>query len=114
MNFFFFFGGGGGGGWGLFNYRRIIVINPVHQNVSGLVDMTYRLVYVSCGLPKWQAVKLTFFAPCLNIHTNLSRWFTSTCDYQNLQTVEPLSLACFVNSFTPKSGQLRLGKVSEN
>ena len=27
--------------------------------------MTYGLVHASYSLPKWQAVKLTFFAPCL-------------------------------------------------
>ena len=41
----------------------IIVINPVHQNFFGLVEMTYRLVHASYSLPKWQAVKLPFFAP---------------------------------------------------
>ena len=28
-----------------------------------LVKMTCELVHASCSLPKWQAVKLTFFAP---------------------------------------------------
>ena len=28
-----------------------------------LVKMTCGLVHVSCSLPKWQAVKLTLFAP---------------------------------------------------
>ena len=31
----------------------------------GLVEMTYGLVHASCSLPEWQAVKLTFIAPCL-------------------------------------------------
>ena len=35
------------------------------KKVLELVEMTYRLVHASYGLPEWQAVKLTFFAPCL-------------------------------------------------
>ena len=30
----------------------------------GLVEMTCGLVYANYSLPEWQAVKLTFFAPC--------------------------------------------------
>ena len=30
----------------------------------GLVEVTFGLVYASLSLPKWQAVKMTFFAPC--------------------------------------------------
>ena len=36
----------------------------------GLVEMTSGLVNASFSLPKWQAVKMIFFAPCI-IHTNL-------------------------------------------
>ena len=35
-----------------------------HQNVLGLVEMMFELVSVSFSLPKWEAVKMTFFAPC--------------------------------------------------
>ena len=45
------------------NNRRT-VINPAHQIFFGLVEMTFGLVHVSYSLPEWQAVKLTFFAPC--------------------------------------------------
>ena len=38
----------------------------------GLVELTCGLVHASCSLPEWQAVKLTFFAPCMKI-TNLLR-----------------------------------------
>ena len=38
-------------------YRKT-VNNPVHQNDSN------GLVHANCNLPEWQAVKLTFFAPC--------------------------------------------------
>ena len=30
-----------------------------------LVEMTFGLVNASFSLPEWQAVKMTFFAPCL-------------------------------------------------
>ena len=43
--------------WGNSNYRRIVL---------GLVEMTCGLVHAIYSLPKWQAVKLTFFAPCNN------------------------------------------------
>ena len=46
------------------NYRRT-VINPAHQIFGGLLEMTLALVHASYSLPEWQAVKLTFFAPCL-------------------------------------------------
>ena len=38
----------------------------------GLVEMTSGLVNASFSLPKWQAVKMIFFAPCIT-HTNLKR-----------------------------------------
>ena len=34
------------------------------KKLLGLVEMTSGLVNVSFSLPKWQAVKLIFFAPC--------------------------------------------------
>ena len=34
------------------------------KRVWGLVKMTCGLVNASYSLPEWQAVKLTFFAPC--------------------------------------------------
>ena len=45
------------------NYRRT-VINPAHQILGGLVEMTFGLVHASYSLPEWPAVKLTSFAPC--------------------------------------------------
>ena len=30
----------------------------------GLVEMMFGLVYASFSLPKWKALKMTFFAPC--------------------------------------------------
>ena len=34
------------------------------KRVLGLVEMTCGLVHTSFSLPKWQAVKLAFFAAC--------------------------------------------------
>ena len=49
-----------------------IVINPANQKgFLGLVEMTRGLVDASYSLPKWQAVKLTFFAPWS--HTKIVR-----------------------------------------
>ena len=33
----------------------------------GLVEMTFGLVHASFSLPKWQALKMTFFAPCVTV-----------------------------------------------
>ena len=41
-------------------------ILPV-KKFLGLVDLTPGLVNASFGLPKWQAVKMIFFAPCFLI-----------------------------------------------
>ena len=37
------------------------------KRVWGLVEMTCELVHASNSLHEWQAVKLTFFAPCVGI-----------------------------------------------
>ena len=47
-----------------FKLHKNCVINPAHQNVFGQVEINFGLVHVSYSLPDWQAVKLTFFAPC--------------------------------------------------
>ena len=39
------------------------------KNFSWLVRMTFGIVHASYSLPKWQAVKLTFFSPCIMIKT---------------------------------------------
>ena len=38
------------------------------KKLLGLVEMTSGLVNVSFSLPKWQAVKMIFFAPWFIIH----------------------------------------------
>ena len=46
--------------------------------------MTFRLVHTSYSLPKWQAVKLTFFAPCFLLHQVKTGWLaTLTYNSQN-------------------------------
>ena len=39
-------------------------INLLIKTFLGLVGMMFGLVNVSFSLPEWQAVKVTFFAPC--------------------------------------------------
>ena len=39
-------------------------INLLMKTFGGLVKMMFGLVNVSYNLPEWQAVKMTFFAPC--------------------------------------------------
>ena len=41
------------------NYRRTVI-----NQFGGLVEMTFGMVHASYSLPEWQAVKMTFFAPC--------------------------------------------------
>ena len=40
-------------------------INLLIKTFFGLVEMIFGLVNVSFSLPKWQAVKMNFFAPCM-------------------------------------------------
>ena len=42
------------------------------KRVLGLVEMTCGLVHASYSLPEWQAVKLTLFAPCMQLA--FGRW----------------------------------------
>ena len=46
-----------------FNLHKNCEINSAHQNIWGLVEMTFGLVSASYSLPEWQGVKMTFFAP---------------------------------------------------
>ena len=40
-------------------------INLLIKTFFGLVEMIFGLVNVGFSLPEWQAVKMTFFAPCM-------------------------------------------------
>ena len=52
-------------------YRRTVTM-LIKMFFFGLVEMTFGLVRASNSLPEWQAVKLTFFAPCIELtHSRL-------------------------------------------
>ena len=46
-----------------FKLQKNCEINLLIKTFFGLVEMIFELVTVSFSLPKWQAVKMTFFAP---------------------------------------------------
>ena len=46
-----------------FKLQKYCQINLLIKTFLGLVEMMFGLVNVSFSLPKWQAVKMTFFAP---------------------------------------------------
>ena len=45
------------------NYRRTVKSILLIKMFLGLAEVTFRLVYASFSLPKWQASKMTFLAP---------------------------------------------------
>ena len=47
-----------------FKLQKNCEINLLIKTFLGLVEMILGLVNVSFSLPEWQAVKMTFFAPC--------------------------------------------------
>ena len=47
-----------------FKLQKYCQINLLIKTFLGLVEMMFGLVNVSFSLPEWQAVKMTFFAPC--------------------------------------------------
>ena len=42
---------------------------PLIKKLLELVEMTSGLVNAMFSLPKWQAVKMIFFAPCVSIQS---------------------------------------------
>ena len=50
--------------WRNSNYRRTVKSILLIEMFLGLVEMTFGLVYASFSLPEWQALKMTFLAPC--------------------------------------------------
>ena len=48
-----------------FKLQKNCGINLPIKTCLGLVEMMFALVNVSFSLPKWQALKMTYFAPCL-------------------------------------------------
>ena len=49
------------------NYRRTVKSILLIKMYLGLVELTFGLVYASFRLPKWLALKMTFFPPCIMI-----------------------------------------------
>ena len=49
---------------GKFKLQKVCNQSCQSKRVLGLVEMTFELVHANYSLPEWQAVKLTFFAPC--------------------------------------------------
>ena len=47
-----------------FKLQKNCKINLLVKTFLGLVEMVFGLVNVSFSLSEWQAVKMTFFAPC--------------------------------------------------
>ena len=52
-----------------FKLQKNCEIHLLIKTFLGLVEMMFGLVNVSFSLPEWQAVKMTFFAPCVDICT---------------------------------------------
>ena len=48
-----------------FKLQKNCEINLLIKTFFGLVEMIFGLVNVSFSLPEWQALKMTFFAPCV-------------------------------------------------
>ena len=69
---------------------QVIFLLRDSENDLQLIEMTFGLVHASYSLPKWQAVKLTFFAPCM-IHFPFLLLFL-TLKY-TLHNVTPYSLS---------------------
>ena len=49
-----------------FKLQKNCEINLLVKTFVGLVEMMLELVNASFSLPEWQAVKMIFFAPCMD------------------------------------------------
>ena len=56
-----------------FKLQKNCEINLLIKTFLGLVEVTSGLVNVSFSFPEWQAVKMTFFAPCCVLHCRLKK-----------------------------------------
>ena len=52
-----------------YNHKRTVMFVS-NLLIIRLVKMTFGLVHANCSLPKWEAVKLTFFAPWTKCNDN--------------------------------------------
>ena len=96
------------------NYRT--VINPVHPFFFfGQVWMTLGQVHDTYSLPKWQALKLTLFAPCMwhgsIIQLTSIRYFFVALNFSGCDS-RAQSLHPFLSQ-TP-SNQRRDGRLDQN
>ena len=66
--------------------KRNCEINLLIKTFLGLVEMMFGLVNVSFSLPEWQAVNVTFFAPCIVLrnYNMASINFLVTCFIQEM------------------------------
>lgn len=46
-------------------YSKVCEIKSAHKKVSGLVEITFGPVKAIFSWSEWQAVKMTFYAPCI-------------------------------------------------
>ena len=51
-----------------FKLQKNFEISLLIKTFFGLVEMIFGLANVSFSLPEWQAVKMTFLAPCIVIN----------------------------------------------
>ena len=57
-----------------FKLQKNCEINLLIKTLLGPVEMMFGLVNANFSLPEWQAVKMTFFAPCLQTSILLPRF----------------------------------------
>ena len=72
-----------------FKLQKNCEINLLIKTLWGLAEMMLGLVNVSFSLPKWQAVKLTFFAPCImffsrNQKYSCTNWFNTQSNHHSI------------------------------
>ena len=60
------------------------------KTLLGLVEMKSRLVNASFSLPEWQAVKMSFFAPCKITKVNICDGFVTIHGTDNRKVVTEL------------------------
>ena len=67
--------------------------------------MTCGLVHTSYSFPEWQAVKLTFFAPCYQNAKNLCFRCSESLDFPWEACPQPPTLLCTKKQFYPTKMQ---------
>ena len=82
------------------NYRRTAKSILLIKRFLGLVEMTFGLVNASFSLPEWQAVKLTFFAPCQKVMRSVIV----------ISQAEPSTFPCSKTTTTTTKVSPQLGK----